>query len=200
MNYQKNTWATGDEITAAKLNNLENGIQAAADELEELAGKAGGSGGAAEEVLPEQDFTEWTANSSGDVYTCTVTDAGDVTLIPGKVYAVLWNTQEYICECYDNLQAGGVVLSDVSMLGNGEIIGSNATVKNDAPFFLMVNNSTLVIRTTDSRNSHKVGIYTAQSVNVAQIQATADDEGKFLRVVNGTPAWVAVAQAETASF
>ena len=30
MAYVKNTWATGDVVTAAKLNNMENGIEAAA--------------------------------------------------------------------------------------------------------------------------------------------------------------------------
>jgi len=32
MSYTKNTWATGDTITAAKLNNMEDGIEAAADD------------------------------------------------------------------------------------------------------------------------------------------------------------------------
>ena len=33
MSYTKNTWNTGDVVTAAKLNNMENGIEANAEEL-----------------------------------------------------------------------------------------------------------------------------------------------------------------------
>lgn len=33
MSYTKNTWVTGDTITATKLNNMENGIEAAAGDF-----------------------------------------------------------------------------------------------------------------------------------------------------------------------
>lgn len=50
MSYQKNTWYTGDTITAEKLNNIENGIQAAS--------QGGGGGGG----LPS--YTSEDANKS----------------------------------------------------------------------------------------------------------------------------------------
>ena len=46
MSYSKTTWASGDVVTAAKLNNLEDGVS------EALAGGGGGTGGGDVFVVP----------------------------------------------------------------------------------------------------------------------------------------------------
>ena len=44
MAYDKNTWQSGDVVTSAKLNNIENGIAANAEAIAELEEGGGGGG------------------------------------------------------------------------------------------------------------------------------------------------------------
>lgn len=44
MSYVKNTWVTGDVITAEKMNNIENGIEAISEQMEELPNDNSGTG------------------------------------------------------------------------------------------------------------------------------------------------------------
>lgn len=187
MSYTKTIWAKGDEITEEKLNNLEEGVAAA--HLEANKGQ--------NEVLPEQTFDGWTASASG-TFGCHAPDTGGVAPIPGESYAVRWDEKEYICKCYEKMEISGLVFTGAA-IGNGDLLGvSNA--KTDDPFLLFGSEGQWFMFTSEAGDSHKVGVRLAPLVNPGQIKAAADDEGKILKVVNGKAAWVAVAQAEDASF
>lgn len=62
MSYSKNTWADGDIITAAKMNNIENGIKGS--ELPSITGNAG----KVLKVNSGANGVEWSEGGGGSVY------------------------------------------------------------------------------------------------------------------------------------
>ena len=91
MSYVKNTWAAGDKITAAKLNNLENGVEAAS---------GGGSGVIMVDIeegnVPSHNFLEIMqhianggyvyCNVFDDIYTLAGVYEGDGEIVFRNIY------------------------------------------------------------------------------------------------------------------
>ena len=111
MAYEKNTWASGDVVTSAKLNHMENGIEAASSSSElptptsADVGKVVGVGRIAVPgavVVAEQTVTtEWVApyepeeGSLGEI-------TADMTVVDGQKYIVTVNGTDYIGTGYYN--------------------------------------------------------------------------------------------------
>ena len=180
MSYKRTIWQTGDEITALKLNNLENGVEEALT-------------AAATEVLPEQDVA---FSPFGSAYTADGVTLSEPISI-GEYYTVYWNGSVHTCKCMYGTETGGATIKD-PILGNLRFLDS--TVPNTGEPFLMLISDTLWIYTDEPGEKQRIGIFSVKQVIPEQIKAEVADNGKFLRVVNGKAAWVNISQAENTSF
>lgn len=144
-------------------------------------------------LLAESDIPGFTA--MGDVGMLTV--EAPFALVAGETYKVLWDGEEYTCTAY--------TIGDSVTVGNGAITDAENYADTGEPFLVGYFYSDtdavykMSIIANDTETSHKVGVY--QITEAPQLPAvTANDNGKFLRVVDGAWAAVAVDSAEEASF
>lgn len=149
-------------------------------------------GGASFEVdiLPS---TEIPFTDSGEgVYTYEVTPS-PITLTVGETYYVEWGDgiTSTTHECVAGEQDGAVYIGNLSIAGMGSDSGE--------PFACAViddgsGNKSLMAGTLETDASHTVRLY--QIVKAASLPGPgASDDGKILQVVDGSPAWVEVANS-----
>lgn len=172
MKYRKTTWKTGDEITAARMNNMEEGIEAA--------------NSTETEILPEQDVP---FSSFGSSYIAESIPLSSPISI-GQYYTVYWNGSVHTCKCVYGADGGGLIVQD-PILGNLTLMDSNAP-DTEEPFLIIFGGTAANILTNEAGENQRIGIFLVDQVITEQIKAEAADEGKFLRVVNGKAAWVAL--------
>lgn len=158
----------------------------------DLKGPPGDSGGQEEavtEILLYEDLVVggFEQDETG-VFATTVPIA--LPLVVGTKYKVIWDGTEYICECYDEIMIEGVGTAPGLFLGNGAIMVDGAH-ESDEPFIVIVGNDSTTAITTDSGVSHIISLYERQGAPKLPM-ITAEDNDKFLCVVNGEPAWVAM--------
>ena len=141
------------------------------------------------EVLAEQSIAFAVENVNDSDFTWYAANvAVELGIVAGATYKVVWDGTEHICQCYTEVSGGGMKLSGL-FLGNAylflEIYADTAE-----PFFIYAPDGNTKIIAADESESHTVSITLIEAVALEQIEATADDEGKFLRVVDGKAAWV----------
>jgi hypothetical protein len=109
-----------------------------------------------------------------------------LNLAVGDKCKIVWDTDEYYCSVID----ASTLMSGFKAMGN---LTGYALSGNEEPFIIGFNDSvtTVVAVNGTAPETHSFAIY--------KIGSSAD-EGKFLRVVNGEWAAVALDIAEGASF
>ena len=119
----------------------------------------------------------------------------------GQTYAVEWNGETYECIAFS--MEGIAAIGNLALLGAGGDTGE--------PFIMYAFNGSLYIKGTDSSAAVTLSIYgQVETIHpmapeflpagVGVPTVTADDNGKFLRVVNGAWAASSLESAEGGSF
>lgn len=147
------------------------------------------------EVILAQQTVSGFSEASG-VYGVNLAQA--ISVAEGASCLVIWDGTEYVCQCYTHAE-GGVNL-DGLFLGNASVFDAEMPDTSE-PFFIMMGSENSVVMTTDSGESHELGIW-VESAGAYLPAVTEDDNGKVLTVVDGV--WAAVeqesAQEETVIF
>ena len=114
-----------------------------------------------------------------------------LALTPGAVYSVVWDGVAYRCTCATLPKD-----SNLSYLGNLHIAGEgNDTTQ---PFLLVSDGQQVQLLSSQlSKNHHNIAIYAREE---ALPPVNTDDNGKFLRVVDGAWAAEQLAWAEEVAF
>ena len=136
-------------------------------------------------VLPEMEVTCDVGFDASTYYTELKfgTDIDAFTLVPGETYIVAWNGEEY------ELVAETVPDTTQVVLGNGSIVGMDDHGVQFAVCWL--GDYIMVGVYNDVNGPHTIAIY-QDAVNNGLPAVTAADNGKFLRVVDGKLALVAL--------
>lgn len=139
MSYEKNTWQTGDVVTAEKLNRMEEGIDAASyNPVIENAKSTGGIGWteSGEQVLFDGDLL---IQLDPDNDAC-VSPIDINPLEVGQTYNVKWNGVDYTCECAS--------VSGFIYIGNPSIAG--VQIESDEPFIFVNYKDGVAVATMDA--------------------------------------------------
>lgn len=100
---------------------------------------------------------------------------------------------------YDDCTTNNIEQYSMSIDGSGSInITSDETVSVVPAISTATLGQTIVVKAVD--DAGKPTEWEAQALPEGVPVYTSDDEGKFLRIVNGVPTWVAVPNAEEAAF
>lgn len=135
-----------------------------------------------EVCLPEQKLTDFAQDPAGG--SCLVsTLPGDLGLIVGETYQVLFDGVEYPCVCFGTVSnADGTLTLSGALLGNPAIF--NGTLESTGEPFLISSGATGTDIRCASGESHTVGIY--RVVEKSELPAIGyNDDGKILQVQNG---------------
>lgn len=135
-----------------------------------------------EVCLPEQKLTDFAQDPAGG--SCLVsTLPGDLGLIVGETYQVLFDGVEYPCVCFGTVaNADGTLTLSGALLGNPAIF--NGTLESTGEPFLISSGTTGTDIRCASGESHTVGIY--RVVEKSELPAIGyNDDGKILQVQNG---------------
>ena len=189
--YSKNQWAAGDVITSAKLNNLENGIDVAADEIAAVANDV-------------STLNETVTTLSNNVVQKSVTATGtqaqsQYNLVTNKI-----TTGNIISTVWNEASGGGFQVKNtdanvISFIGvNNGADGSNVWaqfygkyITNNTDKGHVANSGTRVNFTND-------GVYYTRGKSNGSF--TADDELVTKATVNALEARVAVLEAKLAAL
>ena len=154
---------------------------------QEIAGMVevtdGGDGAAEKDVVPQTTLPASEVNGLFGGY-ATQTDSFEMNV--GETYNVNWDGEEFTCVAQDASSIGG---QGSALIGNGTLFGLSG---NGEPFSIAIVGAlgcALFIGDDTAPTVHTVRVY-QKSAFVPN--ASAADNGKFLRVVDGVPAWVAL--------
>lgn len=129
-------------------------------------------------------------------YNTSLTGAGPTTtwLIANKPVTVQYDGLYWVT--VDLTRASAQYLyGDVPVTSGGTGVDSVT-----AGSFLVGNGEEAMVEKTPDEVLELIGGASTTYVDIRVPAWTSDDEGKFLRIVNGTPTWATVANAEEASF
>lgn len=168
---------------------------------EDTGVKAGVTDTPGEVILEETELTGFeTAEGAEGVY--HVGTDGTLNLVVGNTYLVVWNGVEHTCVCATGASANGTTITSPYLGNPGVFLKlTGATEYPDTgETFLIIEDDTFSVLTSEEGDSHKVAIYLVEAKEKELPEVTTEDNGKFLRVVDGAWAAVAVDSAEGASF
>lgn len=149
-------------------------------------------------VLEEQTLTGF---ASATILTPVMVEFDGLVL--GNTYIVVWDGKEYNCLCQTGAKGGSMTINS-PYLGNPGIFFDMAGI-SDHPdtgeeFMIICGNDGTAVMSSEEADSHTIAIYLGEAGKKELPPVTTDDNGKFLRVVDGAWAAVAVDKAEEASF
>lgn len=160
------------------------------------------------ELLPSTEYAEFFENPTFGCYQHN--EPATYSLIVGDIYKIIWDGVEYECVVHDvsSLMDGYVAMGNGTswgFAGNNEpfiiaqspsqsLMYCSLTDTSVTPHTVQVSKETIVIKTIDPK-------YLPNNIGGGGLpEITAEDEGKFLRVVNGVWCAVSIPNAEGASF
>lgn len=197
------------EVKALLATKQDKGESVGVSSWNDLTDKPFGEEYVTETVFTRDPLTGFEYNSVYSCYFCPI-PLTPFILEDGETYRIVWDGTTYESTALTANVSGTTFVC----VGNGIVIGGPNTGE---PFAIGYNtaNGWMNFFALTAGESHTVGIYRDSTV-VKTIDpkflpesgsasnglpaATTEDEGKFLRVVNGAAAWVAVPNAEEASF
>ncbi len=151
----------------------------------QAAENSGGGASNEVDVIPLQELPATEYDSEFNCFATALIPAPSA-LVVGETYYVLWESEIYPCVGQD----ASATLPDTVAIGNGAAFGLTG---NNEPFVIGVPNDAsgavfLGLVDTESK-VYKVRVY---RIPKPLPSTTTADNGKFLRVVDGEPVWVAL--------
>ncbi len=189
--YSKSQWAAGDVITSAKLNNIENGIDIAADEIAAVSGAV-------------DNLTEAVTNLGNDTVLKSVTKTGSQAqssynlvshkITSGNVTSMVWNEESGGGVQIKNTDANVIAFIGVNNGHAGDNIWAQFYGK-----YITTNNAKGQVANAGTRvNFTNDGVYYTRGKTNGSF--TADDELVTKATVNSLEARIAALEAKVAAL
>ena len=186
MSYSAHEWENGEVVTAEKLNQLENGVAAAAETTDDKMPIV--TYGEPSDLV-NTTTVSFSKDGSNSWYVSAADQISGMSFETNKVYTVTWDGTDYDCYCFaaDRIRNDNNATFTCFVVGNSSVFGQDNPYASDAPFAIVkqfnngeTNNVRIVTSSTSASHTVKVAAKTFNAVVLDKQQYESISNGRQL--------------------